>query len=74
MDRSQLVATSGGAARPLGVAGLAVRRLSPGKPVTFLYSSGLTEDNSVCGVSHEKVTTHGVKTSGVRTLSGRSEL
>ena len=46
---------------------------SPSRSV-FLHGSGVTRDNSVCRVSHEKVTTHGVKTSGVRALTGRSEL
>ena len=74
MDQTQLVVASGGAPQPLGVAGLAMRRLSLTEAVTFLYSSGVTGYNSLRRASHEKVTTDGVKTSGVRALSGRSEL
>ena len=46
-----------------------MRRLSLTKPVSFLYSSGGTGDNSVRHVSREKVTTDGVKTSEIRTSS-----
>ena len=37
VDRSQLVASCGGAPRPLAVDGLAMRRLSLTKPVSFWY-------------------------------------
>ena len=69
VDRSQLVASSRGAPRPLGVAGLAMRRLSFAELVRFSCSGGVTGGNPVRRVPHEKVTTDGVKTSRVRGLS-----
>ena len=60
MDGSLLVVSYGGAPRTM--------------LVRWLYYSGVTGDNSVRHVSHQKSTTEGVKTSGVRALSGRSEL
>ena len=51
-----------------------MRRLSLAELVRFSCFGGVTGGNSVRRVSHEKVTTYGVKTSGVCALSGRSGL
>ena len=51
-----------------------MRWLSLAELVRFSCFGGGTGGNSVRCVSHEKVTTDGVLTSGVRLLSGRSGL
>ena len=51
-----------------------MRRLSLAELVHFSCFSGVTGGNLVRRVSHEKVTTAGVKNSGVCAFSGRSGL